>query len=113
MDDSATYHQLEPEMTSNVVELAAWIIVGKAVGQLILQNRNARRQRIEKAAVTAEYNDTIDAEYSVDETLSERDYQRQRARHRERQSRLLMRYPQHLIPSPDWHRYFKQAEGSG
>ena len=98
-------------MSSTIVELAAaWIIIGRLVGKLISLSREDRRRRIEKAAVTAEYNDLVNAEYSVDETLPERDYQRQRALHRERQSQLLMRYPQYLIPSPDSHRYLKDAE---
>ncbi len=97
-------------MSSTVVEFAACIFIGRVVGKLILSSRQHRRQRIEKAAVIAEYNDLVSAEYSMDKALSERDYQRQRVLHHERQSQLLMRYPQYLIPSPDLHRYVKDAE---
>jgi hypothetical protein len=94
---------------NDVVEFAAWIIIGKATGQLLHQWRNDRRQGLEKAAVTAEHDEAVMAEYEVDEALPERDCERQRERKRERQHRLLMRYPQHLIASPVW-RYFKEAK---
>jgi hypothetical protein len=94
------------------VEFAAWIIFGKTADQLLFQWRNDRRQRLEKAAVTAEYDEAVIAEYEVDEALPARERVRQCERKRERQRQLLMRYPQHLIASPAW-RYFKEAKRCG
>jgi len=88
----------------HVIEFAAWIIVGKTAGELLLQERKSRRERVEREAVNAEYND-----YTDDRTLSELQRERARERHTERQRKLLVRYPQYLIPGPDW-RYFRQAE---
>jgi hypothetical protein len=90
-------------MLSGVVEVAAWIIVAKAVSQWIMLIRNDRRQRIEKRAVIAEYDELARAEYKyeTDKTLTESGRERMLGQQRERQRLLQMRYPQYLIPSPD------------
>ena len=59
--------------------------------------------------MTAEYQDTISAEYSIDEGQAEWQQTRERERHRERRRQLLMRYPQMLVYPPAG-KYFAQAE---
>jgi hypothetical protein len=95
-------------MDLNVVDVAAWIIVGKTAGEFFLHWQKNQHEKLEKAAVVAEYDASVDAEYSVDETLARGEREMQLRRHRDRQQRLLMRYPQHLIPAPQF-RYFKAA----
>jgi hypothetical protein len=75
-------------MNFNVVECAAWVILGKLTGELLLGLAKGKRQELEKDAVTLEYYD--------DGTSPERMQQ------------LVMRYPQHLISEPN-SRYFNEA----
>jgi len=66
-----------PDM--NVVDLAAWIIIGAALGKL-LTIWGQRQRRFEDVAATYEYNDPATSE--------------------RRRQELLIRYPQTLIPGP-------------
>jgi hypothetical protein len=76
-------------MKFDVVEIAALIIIFGFTGKLLKTIIEAERTKQEKEAVVAEFDD--------DKTSDKR------------RQRLLMRYPQHLIESPDW-RYFKQTK---
>lgn len=75
-------------MKLNAVELAAWIIIAKAVSQIVFGRMKERHQELEKDAVEAEYSST---------------------QSEERRRRLEVRYPQYLISAPDF-RYFKDAQ---
>jgi hypothetical protein len=89
-------------MRFDIVTIAAWIILWKAVLRIIVSNRNDRNQRIEKGSVIAEIDELARAEYRVksDRALSETDRDRMLERQRERQRELQLRYPQYLVPSP-------------
>jgi hypothetical protein len=75
-------------MNFNVVESAAWVILGTATGQLLRGLWQGKDQELEKDAVLAEYYD--------DKTSTERKHQ------------LVVRYPQHLISPPNL-LYFREA----
>jgi hypothetical protein len=90
-------------MYSEVVEIAAWIIVGRAAWVWFTDDRKHRASLLEREAVRAEF-----SRYRDDDQLSDDMNKERYLRHSERQADLKLRYPQHLIDEPEG-KYFQAA----
>ncbi len=91
-------------MEWNIIEVAAWLIVGQAGAKLLWGSRDEKKLSLEKEAVKIEFND-------LEGKADDAERQSNRAMvtfYRRRQERLLLRYPQHLVPAPEL-QYFSAA----
>jgi hypothetical protein len=73
----------------DIIRLAAWIVIGAAFGRSVSTWLDKKKQRLERLAVVAEYED---------ERTSEG-----------RKHLITLRYPQYVVRNPDL-RYFREAQ---